>query len=490
MSGVSNGQVANETTFDNSFMARNGDTSTIGKVGLLNADTLSGATTDNAQRELNSEASYSGRTMGAVKDVTPTWTDASVGSGADDLTERAEALTAEFNPASGHTHDGSDSALISAVDLANVRLRGYLVQGTNLLAVTGTSLVVTTQLTGKTPSTNTTTKGVVVASTNNQVVLRDKNTTDDIVSPAGDRVYGRITESAGVWTLSFYTDIAGVETAFALSAQDVSWFYEELFSPTVDAPVYSDLKNIPSDNATQDVVDASATQRGLVNTSAQSWTGIKNFLTGIISALTTLKHITTPANPAAGFVSVYPKADNKLYILTSAGLETAVGTGGGGGSAVQWVESLDAPESAIDLNLSTYKFPDGLTQALYALVKVPTSYVAGSPIKMLVTPYSYDAATSTMLINAISTLIRSGVDALDSTTNQRTTTNTAIAIGAATVKIPQAATLDLTSAIGQINGVAVAAGDLIQVQLQRDFANDTSTNDVFVPVYGAEVTFS
>lgn len=60
MSGVSDGQYANETTFNDAFMARNGDTDTIGKVGLLNNDVESGAHVTNPQGYINELADTDG----------------------------------------------------------------------------------------------------------------------------------------------------------------------------------------------------------------------------------------------------------------------------------------------------------------------------------------------------------------------------------------------------------------------------------------------
>jgi hypothetical protein len=53
MSGITNGQYANETAFNDAFMARNGNTNTIGKVGLLNADPASGTSITNLQGFVN-----------------------------------------------------------------------------------------------------------------------------------------------------------------------------------------------------------------------------------------------------------------------------------------------------------------------------------------------------------------------------------------------------------------------------------------------------
>lgn len=51
--GVSNGQYANETTFNDAFMARNNDTDTVGKVDLKNVASESGAQITNLQRNIN-----------------------------------------------------------------------------------------------------------------------------------------------------------------------------------------------------------------------------------------------------------------------------------------------------------------------------------------------------------------------------------------------------------------------------------------------------
>lgn len=64
MSGVSDGQFANETTFNDAFMARNGDTDTTGKVGLLNTDVDSGPSVTNPQKYLN----HLGDVVGATQD--------------------------------------------------------------------------------------------------------------------------------------------------------------------------------------------------------------------------------------------------------------------------------------------------------------------------------------------------------------------------------------------------------------------------------------
>ena len=151
---ISDGQPANQTTFNNAFPSRTVDTTMSGQVDLLNADSESGDTIENVQRELNSEASYTGKAINAAKDALPAWSSTAAGAAGDDLTERAEALTAEFDPATGHDHDGVNSKAISADDLSTVRLKGSFVRASDLTSVTGSSVVVTTEMSGKTASSD------------------------------------------------------------------------------------------------------------------------------------------------------------------------------------------------------------------------------------------------------------------------------------------------------------------------------------------------
>lgn len=205
-----------------------------------------------------------------------------------------------------------------------------------------------------------------------------------------------------------------------------------------------------------------------------------------VHAATTWSEQATPASPGAGNRKLYFKSDGNLYKLSSGGLEAIVGGGGGGGS-LQWVEDTNAPTPLIENSQRVYAFQQVLGQALYAAIRVPSSFAAGSQINLRTLFYSPDSAGN-CLIKTVATLIRTGTDAITSTANQRTSTNTTVTLAAGTVNKPQAVVCDLTSSTGTINGVAVAAGDLILVQLTRDVA-DTATSDAKLPVYGTEVSF-
>lgn len=161
--------------------------------------------------------------------------------------------------------------------------------------------------------------------------------------------------------------------------------------------------------------------------------------------------------------------------------------GSGGGGSLRWVEDANSPTPSVANHIQLYAFQSGLAQSLYALVKVPNGYAPGNPINLRIDFYSPDSSGSA-LMSSVATLIRQGTDAITSTTNQRTSTNAAVTLGAGTVNIPQSLALDLTDSTGKINSVAVSAGDYILVHLTRGI--DTGTSDLQVPVYGAEVTFS
>lgn len=184
---------------------------------------------------------------------------------------------------------------------------------------------------------------------------------------------------------------------------------------------------------------------------------------------------------------VYATDLAKAYIDTGS---TLVGIGGGGGgAAVNWIEQELAPVYVIENELDVFSFEDALDQYLYAYVKVPASYTAGSQVKLLSQFYS-SGTSGTILLQTRATLIRNGVDVVTSTTNQRTSTNSAVTLSAGTVNEPQFVEFDLSSTTGAINSVALAANDLIKIRLTRNTTTDTATASAqFLPTT-SEVTFS
>lgn len=194
-----------------------------------------------------------------------------------------------------------------------------------------------------------------------------------------------------------------------------------------------------------------------------------------------------PAAPAAGRMALYFKDDGLLYKKNPAGTEAAVGSaGGGGGSSVNWIEDVDAPVAVFEYSNQSYVFTDGLSQSLYAAVRVPSTFVTGSQINLRGIFYA-SGTSSTILFRSVATLIRTGTDAISSTTNQRTSTNSAVTL-ATTLNRPNAFVCDLTDSSGLVNGVTATAGDLLLVKLTR--GTGTATIDATLPVFASEVTFS
>jgi hypothetical protein len=158
----------------------------------------------------------------------------------------------------------------------------------------------------------------------------------------------------------------------------------------------------------------------------------------------------------------YATDENKLYGDDGANL-TSIGSGGG----VSLVWHNNNEYAALEdtyFGQFTYVFTPGETQKPGTLLKVPNSYTPGSQIKLRIKIFS-PTGSGDILIRSVATLIRSTIDPLSSTTNQRTSTNAAQAIG--TANLEYVVDLDLTDSTGNINGVAVSANDSILISLSR-----------------------
>lgn len=146
-----------------------------------------------------------------------------------------------------------------------------------------------------------------------------------------------------------------------------------------------------------------------------------------------------------------------------------------GGSRLSFLEIGNAPIQTIVSNYSVYLFESGLAQEIYSEYNVPASYISGTPLAIKAKFFS-PSSSGTQLLSCEATLIRTGTDDIASVTNVRTSTNAAITTSGLTFDIPQAVTFDITSTIGQINGVNVSANDTILIKIFR--GTDTSVIDI------------
>ena len=278
---VTNGQTANQTTFNNAYMSKTTDDSTIGKKDLSNTDPASGSSIQNAQRELNKLNSFVGSSPNTAYNTSPTWTNNDVGTSGDNLKARAEALTLRFDSTVGHAHTGADGegAQVSSLNLSSFNKYFSEWQEASFSSAVGTSTVVTTSFSSKTSGGGSSAIGVPTTAPYNQVELRTSPARDQIEEPGGKKVYGRLTESTGVWTLSYYyLNGSGVETSYSLPSQNIVIFFREVFNSSTRPTFGTNSGFIGSQDSTLDVVDASATQRGVVSTGSQSLAGVKTFV--------------------------------------------------------------------------------------------------------------------------------------------------------------------------------------------------------------------
>lgn len=169
--------------------------------------------------------------------------------------------------------------------------------------------------------------------------------------------------------------------------------------------------------------------------------------------------------------TAFPSNDT-TQLLTA--IQILAGAAGGGGAGAQWQPAPgDAPLETEEHGSKVFLFESGQTSKCSLFLKVPEGYTAGRQITCKIGHYS-PASADTQLLKAVTTLIRKNQDAIDSTTNQHTSTNTALTNTVA--KQLRLTTLDLTDADGEVNSVAVAAGDLLKVDLYRD--TDTDSEDI------------
>jgi hypothetical protein len=143
------------------------------------------------------------------------------------------------------------------------------------------------------------------------------------------------------------------------------------------------------------------------------------------------------------------------------------GSGSGGGTALNFRAPVnDGAVLDEDSGLPVFSFETGLLQKITGLVQVPDSYNPGFQ------PYiripSYCASTDNHAYIVQATLIKPTLQAISDTTNVRT--NTSSDFGLSGSGILETRDVFLTSVAGEINSVAVLAGDYIKLEIIRTTA--------------------
>jgi hypothetical protein len=276
---------------------------------------------------MNSLASVLGMTTAEVYNFLFTYSSNVVGSANDTVLARLNALTVKFLGGAGlsHDHSGVDGhgEKVSALNLTNINIYTAAWQGATVTGATGGSTTVTTAMTGKVSGGGNTTVGVITTAPSNKVMIFDSVTGQSFEDAGGQKVYARITFSAGVWTLTYYTNEAGVETAYSFgSSVDVQFYFLEVFT-VATRPTIPSTPEFGSLDITADVVDASATQRGVVNLSSQVFAGFKTFNDGLL-ALEDLSLGASTDNTSGAATALVTNV-NPVKVLNNASLSSVGG---------------------------------------------------------------------------------------------------------------------------------------------------------------------
>ena len=147
---------------------------------------------------------------------------------------------------------------------------------------------------------------------------------------------------------------------------------------------------------------------------------------------------------------------------------------GNGISALEFnPNGANAPIVSYVDGFDLFDFDNVNSQEVWAMVKVPSSYPGGTPIIMKGLSYFCNVNSGNVLMRAITYLMKSATSILGTYTNSHTSTNTE-KTQTVSSRLEVVDEIQLTDASGMINGVAVAAGDVLRVKLFRNVGSETS----------------
>jgi hypothetical protein len=136
-------------------------------------------------------------------------------------------LNLDFSTASLNTAIGN---VVSKKLLTYIGVQGTISSGANASKIVTAEILAASP--SGTPGGSVSVAGIVTTIPNNKVQIRSSANQQPIESAPGESdIYGRLTESGGIYTLSYFYDAAGVETAFTMPA-DVA--IDILFPESVD----------------------------------------------------------------------------------------------------------------------------------------------------------------------------------------------------------------------------------------------------------------
>jgi hypothetical protein len=140
---------------------------------------------------------------------------------------------------------------------ASVRVNGFSASGTSgvLTTAIGTALSTAGEGGVSVPVQSlggSNTIGVIVTGANNRTEIYGGASKLKLTDASGNEVFGRITEAGGVYTLTYFSLVAGVETAHSMPAAaiDIEFSYRFDFARfPADAAIAVSARNISNDPA-------------------------------------------------------------------------------------------------------------------------------------------------------------------------------------------------------------------------------------------------
>jgi len=181
--------------------------------------------------------------------------------------------------------------------------------------------------------------------------------------------------------------------------------------------------------------------------------------------------VSKPANGNAGR-AIWNETFNALNIDNGTSW-VPVGSGSGVGAYLAFYpDPGGSPVEVEDAGLVYFDFEDEEDQILWGFLKIPSGYQAGQQLKLKMDVESDETGSAQLIMQTQSYLVRAGTDAMSANSNSHTDT-ASYSPGAVAVTELE---LDLTDASGQVNGVAVSAGDILKVAISKP--TDTSTENI------------
>lgn len=287
-------------------------------------------------------------------------------------------------------------------------------------------------------------------------------------------------------------ELANIQAAFSgIYASNNVWTGNQKFNGTVDYGFFNDSTTVGADQvlAVPDKIivrlqGAVTSVSGIESPAATRMMILINDTSGAV----VLKDFDT-VNAAAGeyirtgvnnditmqdqssLLLVYDETSAVWQVVGGSG---SGGSGGGSGMSVNFrAPSGDGALLNEDSDLPVFTFESGKLQRIVSLVQVPDSYNPGFQPYIRIPSYSAGSTNHAYIVK--STLIKPTLQAPSSTTNVRTTASDDY--GLAGAGILEKRDVFISSVAGEINSVAILAGDYIKIEIIRTTASGTETTD-------------